>query len=163
MRSRRLRSPEALGLTLYSSKPPKERAARKIEVLKTVPLGDYRWKELAEEFQRYLDLFPYSPVNRPCRCGHPVTVIDNSGGHIQQVWVHIPGPQPGERACQPDGVDCSCKGYEPLDSKTQPVALAAYRVRAAARKARNGKGLPSWTSLERNLVMVFRFVQRKDT
>jgi hypothetical protein len=159
MNRRRFSSPESLGLTLHSKKRPNPRAAERVERLKSAPLGDYRWRELAEEFQVFLDLFPYSPTNLPCRhCHHFRTTVTNFGGKPAVVWVHIPHPMKGDRRCQPDDVPCNCPGYEPEEPKDLTVAKAAYAVRQAARKAYRGKSLPRWNSLRKHMVTVFRFV-----
>ena len=163
MKSRRLRSPEALGLTLHSKLRPSARAKNKVNLLREVPLKDYRWKELAEEFDRYLELFPYSPAALPCRCGHPKSVIQNlpTSKDVVVNLVHLPSPMTGERACQPEGVACECPGYRPVQPKDIGAAMSAYRVRHLARRAWKGKSLPRWRALELNLTKTYQFLQGK--
>ncbi len=160
MKARRIRSPEALGLTLHSTKTPKTRAKGKVEKLRSVPLGDYLWKELAEEFQTYLDLFPYSPAALPCQCGHPKSMVQNlPNGTVVANIIHIPSPMKGERSCQPEGESCECPRYRPVRPKDLDAAKATYRVRAMARRAWKGKSLPRWRALELNLARTYRFIQ----
>lgn len=152
MRGRRaLRSPEALGLTLHSTQSPEERARLKVERLQTIPAGDFEWKELTQQFNQYVRLFPKGMGSLCRRCQHPKTT---SGA-----WVHLPNPLPGERACQPDGVLCDCKGFEAPETKGMDVLKAARYVRASARRAWRGGMLPRWRPLERKMTLVYRFVQ----
>lgn len=149
--SRRLRSPEALGLSLHSSKRPQERAGSRILVLRAAPLGDYRWKELREEFGLYLRLFPRG-TRGFCRCGHPK--LGREG------WVHVLSPLRGERPCQPpDGTPCDCTGWSPLVNGATRVVGDVRYVRSAANRAWKGARLPRFGPLEERMVSVYRFVQ----
>jgi len=155
----RMRSPDKLGLTMHSTKSPTRRAADKVARLRSAPLGDYQWRDLAEEFDQYADLFGYNPNNLPCRCGHFKSEVSNASGSPQAVLIHIPDPMEGERACQPSEGPCPCKGYDPDIPKTYDVAKAAYDVRRAARRARDGKAIPRFSLLEHNMRLVYKFVQ----
>jgi hypothetical protein len=152
-RSRKLRSPEALGLTMQSRHRPAERARLKVERLRNIPLGDFVWKELRQEYNLYVRLFPRGAGRRCKRCNHPKT--------LSGAWVHIPDPMPGERACQPDGELCDCKGFERSKEPSVEVARAARWVRAAANRAWKGTSLPKFERMEKKMTVVYAFVSKR--
>jgi hypothetical protein len=148
-----IRSPEALGLGMASRHGAERRAEIKLARLHTLPLKAFEWKELRNEFNIYVRLFP-NDTGRLCRCGHPKKV--------GRVYVHVTDALPGERACQPEGVLCPCKRWSPLKTDATQVAKAARSVRSVAGSAWRGRTLPrSWKSLEKKMVLVYHFVQKR--
>lgn len=147
--SLRMRSPEALGLTLAVGNP-KEKTTLRVERLKLARSGDFAWKETWQEFGTYLRMFPVSDI---CRCGH--------GQRNEDGWIHIPDPLPQDRACQL----CDCPEYDPPKSKLDGVQKAAARIRTVAHRAYRGTAMPrpsQWGRIEDDMLKVYRWIKTRE-
>lgn len=154
-RKRSLRSPEKLGLTMSGTGSPALRAMTRVSRLEGKPSGAFEWKELRDEFNLYLRLFPVGAGTVCKRCGHPKRHGTS--------WVHLPDAIPGDRVCQPDGVLCDCVGFVKSDRDVAKVALDARYVRRVANRMWRGKTdrLPSFAVLRNRMEHVFSFVHRR--
>lgn len=157
----RMRSADALGLTMAVSGSVRVKVAKRLERLRSTPPRGFLWGETAEEFGRYRDLFPKPErICVACRKAGRNTVttwsmevVDGWGSTARVVRCLIHGANPK-----------TVENWS-IGKAERRVYRAAEYVRQKARAAHRNGTIPrqeaTWGSLLRQMTVVYAFVKNR--
>lgn len=156
--SLRVRSAEALGLTLAVTSSAREKAAKRIARLRLAGPGAYLWTETEQEFGLYRERLP-KPEDVCVECLKEGTKQTVSGA-IEYVdgW----GARSWVRTCPVHGKNPPVKTMWSVGVKERHLVEAVVRVVRVAKAARKGKPPvreSSWAGLERDMARVYGWLK----